>query len=401
MGGWYEQKHYSDWDDDDEYNGSSTTDASASTTTPPPDTDEIIALTILYSFSNGDVLIAMEETTTRICSPSPLPDAQTTVHKEHDPSTSTIDLSQYGVSGSSSSTKYDASGYPESQNPYSTTSMGSSKPFGFASSTTSSMPSNEAQSMTPGPDPDEPHHHPPIGIMVAIPLVILGILIAGFFAWRRKRQQRRERAGISQEMKMRSPDEGLPRYSAAIPPPPAPLLSPARTGPTTTTSSLTPQSTSMAPSTTGATAASDPNHPVILNNNMGGAYFTGIDTSDALSITSGAQNSRMSLDARSMISSDDPPPPYRPRSVPPISRETSLRQPNTVGTTTIPLAPLSESNLSNIRLHDGLSNPFADPDSEDDDEFASQASTPINSPLVGRREEDHNSTGYPSLPSRT
>lgn len=399
--GWHEQKHYDEaWT---EYGGTATTDASGSYETSPPDSDEIVALTILYYFSNGDALIAMEETTTRICKPTPLPSASMTVHKENDPATSDLDLSQYGVS--SSTTKYDAYGVPITGS--STTPPPTSSPsgYGYGSSSMSTAPSNEAQNSGPGPDPDEPHHHPPIGLMVAIPLVIIGALIAGFFAWRRKRQQRRQRAGMTQEMKMRSPDEGLPQYSAAVPPPPAPM-SPIRTGPATTaSSSLTPHSTSLSPSATGTTVI-DPNQPVILNNNMGGAYFTGIDTSDALSITSGNRNSRMSLDARSMTSSDDPPPPYRPRSVPPISRETSLRAPNNVGTATIPLEPLSESNLSRVRLHDGLSNPFADPDS-DEDEFASQASTPINSPLVGRRdgsegaEGGHSNAGYPSLSSRT
>jgi hypothetical protein len=374
------------------------TSSSISHTTPPAAAptsaptsgyyEETSTLTILFSFSNGDVLVAMDTMTTRICTPAPLPSADTTLHRENDPSaTKSIDMSKYGLPASTSAsttsktTGYDASGWPESQDIHKTTPQTSStlSGFGFAKPTSGS----DQQSQPLNQDQPDKGPHIPIGAVVAIPLVVIVVAIILFFTWRKRRQNRRRRLGLTREMKQRGPEDGLPQYTAdpLIPPPTIPA-------PPTISTSLTPSTTGGAPSTTAATAGSDPNQPVILNTNMGGAYLTGLDTSDALSIHSGQPNNRMSLDARSMVSSDDPPPPYRPRSVPPISRETSLRVSNG-NTTTIPLsqlAPLSEHNLSRVRLDEssGLNNPFADPDSDDDNDFASESSTPLHSPPAGQ-----------------
>lgn len=121
--------------------------------------------------------------------------------------------------------------------------------------------------------------------------------------------------------------------------------------------------------------------PVILSTTMNNGFFTGIDTSDAVSIS----------DQRSMASHDtfgeEPPPPYRPRSVPPISRETSVR-------TSIISTPDRNSSVrsghrqtlssgSITRRSNQVRSPFDDPEEEEEDDDLSDTST-----IRGRRETD-------------
>jgi hypothetical protein len=82
---------------------------------------------------------------------------------------------------------------------------------------------------------------------------------------------------------------------------------------------------------------------------MDQSYYTGIDTSDHLSITQSISSGGTYVDG-----GDEPPPPYRPRSVPPISRETSLRLPNAV-------APRNSVR----RSRDLIRSPFDDQEEED------------------------------------
>jgi len=77
------------------------------------------------------------------------------------------------------------------------------------------------------------------------------------------------------------------------------------------------------------------------------SYYTGIDTSDGISLA----------EARSHVSyadsQDEPPPPYRPASVPPISRDNSMRVSNGI---------ILGHNLRNpIRE---IQSPFDDPEEE-------------------------------------
>jgi len=80
------------------------------------------------------------------------------------------------------------------------------------------------------------------------------------------------------------------------------------------------------------------------------SYYTGIDTSDGISLA----------DARSHVSyadsQDEPPPPYRPASVPPISRDNSMRISNGI--------TLDRSLRNSIRE---IRSPFDDPEEEVED----------------------------------
>lgn len=122
--------------------------------------------------------------------------------------------------------------------------------------------------------------------------------------------------------------------------------------------------TSLAPTSSAGTGTP----PVILSTTMNDAYYTGIDTSDHISLND--QRSEASVDTFG----EEPPPPYRPRSVPPISRETSVRTSMCRNTSVRSSRhdPMSGSNL--MRRSVDVRSPFDDPEDSDDDNL-SQIST--------------------------
>jgi len=90
--------------------------------------------------------------------------------------------------------------------------------------------------------------------------------------------------------------------------------------------------------------------PVILSTSMGHSYFTGIDTSDQISLADNRS-------ASNTIDPDDAPPPYRPRSVPPLSRECSVRMANGMVPNYRPGAAISP-------MEESIRNPFDDPEGD-------------------------------------
>lgn len=90
--------------------------------------------------------------------------------------------------------------------------------------------------------------------------------------------------------------------------------------------------------------------PVILSTSMGHSYFTGIDTSDHISLADNRSTSNT-------IDPDDPPPAYRPRSVPSISRECSVHMANGMVPNYRPGAAISP-------MEESIRNPFDDPDGD-------------------------------------
>jgi hypothetical protein len=81
---------------------------------------------------------------------------------------------------------------------------------------------------------------------------------------------------------------------------------------------------------------------------MDQSYYTGIDTSDRISVADGPPQAATALYA---ASTDEPPPPYRPRSVPPVSRGNSLRV---------------TDGLAGYQPGQNMRSPFDDPVEEDD-----------------------------------
>ena len=168
------------------------------------------------------------------------------------------------------------------------------------------------------------NHAPLYAVAAVVPIVVLGILgFAAFLCLRRRKKRNMDAASIeavAKELKL-EPDEPkvlerqtVRRYMA--PPPPAVLPS---------------EEWDRPPSELRPTSIWSQNHPVILGpigSGSNGAYFTGMDTSDMVSITS---NSHRPADPFADNSSfAEPPPPYRPHSAAPpsfmsTSRQSSLR----------------------------------------------------------------------------
>ena len=155
---------------------------------------------------------------------------------------------------------------------------------------------------------DSPHR-PPIAAIAMVPIVLLAI-VGGliFFCMRKRRKQRQIAAAQAQaqEMKARSPT--VQAYVASPLPPTRPL------------------SRSTIPTSPSPVSPTAP-QPVILgpisgsNNN----YFTGIDTSDIMSVRSNERTGLGNPFADSNSLNEEPPPPYYARSIAPLSRDTSLR----------------------------------------------------------------------------
>jgi hypothetical protein len=126
--------------------------------------------------------------------------------------------------------------------------------------------------------------------------------------------------------------------------------------------------------------------PVILGPiapTSNGTYYTGIDTSDIVSMNDRPENDRTGLGnpfADTSSLNEEPPPPYRPRSLAPsaLSRDTSVRT---------SVAPLSRN--TSLRAPPGHSqtnlidhperSPFADPDDD--------AVSDVSGPTAGRHQD--------------
>jgi hypothetical protein len=232
--------------------------------------------------------------------------------------------------------------------------------------------SQSPQPFSEGSDHGE-HHKPPFPVVVAMGIIIPAILVilsccAFFFCIKKKRktaanQQELESAAARRVPEMKSQGVGggpIPNMMSARAVGGSPSASGAIVSPV-------PSPTSASSAATGSGTP-----PVILSTTMNDAYYTGIDTSDHISLTD--QRSEASVDTFG----EEPPPPYRPRSVPPISRETSVRNSMCRNTSVRSSRhdPMSGSNLmgGHVRRSVDVRSPFDDPEDSDDDNL-SQIST--------------------------
>jgi len=192
-----------------------------------------------------------------------------------------------------------------------------------------------------------------LATIIIVPLIVIGVsILALCLIVRAKRRQRQRRTAIP-EMKNLTPRPRDERTYVRPPSSELPSLSVAASSP--------PQPTRLATDTPPTQRQSQ---PVILSTTMDQAYYTGLDTADHISMT----------DARSQVSTDlydgdEPPPPYRPRSVPPISRDASVRTSYTSRTASTVRRnnDHSATNLmSSVRTSHDWRSPFEDPDNEDD-----------------------------------
>ncbi|KAH6644588.1 hypothetical protein C7974DRAFT_23810 [Boeremia exigua] len=188
-------------------------------------------------------------------------------------------------------------------------------------SVSSSSPPNENTSELQNHGADNGPNRGPIYAAAAIaPVVVIVIGILVFCCLRRRRRQRQAVAehGHVEEMKMRPKPVALPYLAPITPPSPPPAVLP-QYSPSTPSSSHPPTASSSQPIILG---------PIPSGNN--GAYLTGMDTSDLISMTSAGGISRQGTvvdrdpfaDGRSL---EEAPPPYRPSSLPPVSIASTSR----------------------------------------------------------------------------
>ncbi|KAH7055830.1 hypothetical protein B0J12DRAFT_432701 [Macrophomina phaseolina] len=237
-------------------------------------------------------------------------------------------------------------------------------PASASASGTNSASTSESPGNGNGDGDDPSGGGPPLGLILAaviIPVLITTLLAFTVFVVLRRRKQRKaaEHAPASEEMKLRLSDDFPPPGS-----PPAISAVPSR------------EATPQAPPR--AVTPAPPPAPVIvsaMNPANNSSYFTGIDTSEALSVRtnsvrSGPRTAGFMLDGEFH---EEPPPPYRPRSVPPISRDSSMRTNNR-----------ADCASTYLMADDAQrSNPFADP-SDDDNESIESGMGPYS-----RRADDH------------
>lgn len=240
----------------------------------------------------------------------------------------------------------------------STSSATPTRPVGDASSP---APTDDDRSNLQHGTNNGPNRTPVYAAAGITPVVVI---ILGFFVfcfWRKRRRQKQPvvEQGQGEEMKMH-PKPGAMPYVAPITPPSPPPAAVLLHSPSTPLSNQPPTASSSQPVILG---------PIPSGSN--GAYLTGIDTSDLVSMTSAGGISRQGTivdrdpfaDGRSL---EEAPPPYRPSSLPPVSiastsRNSSIRisaPPNMASTTYL------------------IENPFSDPE---DDEISE-----ISGPTVGR-----------------
>jgi hypothetical protein len=294
---------------------------------------------------------------------------------------------QYSTLGSQYGVPSTTAPYPDMS---STSFYRTSSPASSSTGSTPQFPSSE--------QPDQGNHHgPPLPAQVAlgiiIPCVLILLSICAFVFCIRSRKKKSD--APSEETAMAAARKVPEMKSTGVGGGPAMHSAQAAGGPACASGAVMSPLTS--PSSTSSAATATP--PVILSTTMNDAYYTGIDTSDHISLTD--QRSEASADTFG----EEPPPPYRPRSVPPISRETSVR--NSICRNSSVRSsrhdPMSGSNLmgSHVRRSVDVRSPFDDPEDSDDDNL-SQIST-IRS--LHRRDTDRLSvvsdTSYQEEPTNT
>ena len=154
----------------------------------------------------------------------------------------------------------------------------------------------------------------------AVPVVVIIIGFFIFFCLRKRRRQRQTAAvnGHIEEMKMQQKPVERPYIAPITPPSPPPQAALPQYSPSTPSSSHPPTASSSQPVILG---------PIPSGNN--GAYLTGMDTSDLVSMRSGGVSRQGTVvdrdpfaDGRSL---EEAPPPYRPSSLPPVSVASTSR----------------------------------------------------------------------------
>jgi hypothetical protein len=193
-----------------------------------------------------------------------------------------------------------------------------------------------------------------------IPIVVLAMVGVIVFVCMRKRKRQRAEQAVAL-----TKDEEMKMHARPPPVSHAYMASP---------SNASPHYTGM---NNNLPLSPDPAHlqPIILgpiSSGSNGAYFTGIDTSDVISMTSA--NNMVPGPPNPFSDNDslaEPPPPYRPRSTAPPSLTNSSRQSSVRASMTLP---------ATSRTHLIERSPFEDPSDDD-------AISDISDPTAGHRDD--------------
>jgi hypothetical protein len=145
-----------------------------------------------------------------------------------------------------------------------------------------------------------------------------------------------------------------------------------------------PPPTLLSPSSNSTpSSVQQPEAPVLLSNVIDRSYYTGMDTSDRFSVVE-PSHQRESEGYASSIT--EPPPPYRPRSIPSFSRESSMRASGSVSG-----RPPSYGGKLTVRSQreQPIRSPFEDPDPDDQEAPVSPATAePSNASMRTRDLEE-------------
>lgn len=276
--------------------------------------------------------------------------------------------SQGPYGGTQTSTYATPTPYAESASTSSSHLIPASGVTNNAAAPSSSSSGTESEPQRKGPGPPFPTI---LAMSIIIPTIIIVLSLCAFYflCIRRKRKTKQDQEVPATAAARRVPE----MKDSGVGGGPNMLITRA-VAPTSTSGAGVSPLTS--PATTSSAGTATP--PVILSTTMNDAYYTGIDTSDHISLSD--QRSEASADTFG----EEPPPPYRPRSVPPISRETSVRNSMCRNTSVRSSRhdPMSGSNL--MRRSVDVRSPFDDPEDSDDDNL-SQISTIRSLP---RRDND-------------
>lgn len=190
-----------------------------------------------------------------------------------------------------------------------------------------------------------------MGALGAVVTIVMLLFIAGccVFLMKRTRRRRAQRmAGDhAQQMSMANANANANANKSVAPDTRAYIRPPSSEPPPTLTS----------PSTVSASSsrtAPQQDAPILLSNTIDQSYYTGLDTSDSISIMEHRIQPSRDIDATSIA---EPPPPYRPRSIPPFSRENSLR---------MSMLPPYGPRLSVRSQREVIGSPFDDPDPDEE-----------------------------------
>jgi hypothetical protein len=220
-------------------------------------------------------------------------------------------------------------------------------PFAEQGSTTLPSP---VYSIQPYHDDGDPHHHPPMstglmaaaGIVATVVFVFVLILLVLFLCRRTRKNRTLAAANSSRQMTTATEAQNVVDTRAYI------KSSTALVRPTQSSPSTTPPSSSQPTQLP----------PIVLSTTLDHSYLTGIDTSDHVSLAD-------SQTANSL--GEEPPPPYRPRSIAPISREQSVHIAPSRGFS----IRMADGMLPNYRpgnsiptMEESMQNPFEDPDGD-------------------------------------